>query len=140
MATAELASIYSGPIRRALENLQRQIGTGGGGALVVSGTWQGTSQPFPPNPADGEVWIIGTPVPTVAPPNPSGGAAQTGDIIAWNGAAWVNVGKATGPVGPAGPAGSVGAPGPQGPQGVPGAQGVKGDTGAAGSQGPPGEV
>ena len=70
------------------------------GSQTISGTWQGTATPFPPNPADGEKWIIGTPVPTVAPPNPQGGAATTGDVIQWTGKAWSNIGKTQGPPGP----------------------------------------
>jgi hypothetical protein len=84
------------------------------------------------------MWIIGTPVPTVAPPNPSGGAATTGDVIQWTGTAWINIGKTTGPEGPAGPTGPQGPAGATGPQGPTGATGAIGPQGPTGATGPPG--
>ena len=55
--------------------------------------------------------------------------ATPGDLLIYNGTAWVN---ATGPVGPTGPTGPTGPQGPMGPQGP---QGDTGPTGATGPQG-----
>lgn len=137
---AELRSINSGPIRRALENMQRQIGTGGGGLSEPSGTYAGTSTPLPVAKDEGETWIIGTPIPTLAPANPGGGAATAGDIMVWNGTKWVNMGKATGPTGATGPVGPTGATGPTGGTGSQGPQGTQGPTGSTGAAGAPGVV
>lgn len=123
--TTEMRSIYSGPIRRALENLERKVNSAGG-ASYISGTYSGTATPLPVAKAPGEQWIVGTPVPTAAPVNPAGGAATAGDIIEWTGSKWINVGKTQGATGPTGPAGPQGVPGPTG------------STGATGPTGPPG--
>jgi hypothetical protein len=160
MTAVESRSIYSGPIRRSFDKLQKQINALGGPS-VITGTYSGTATPLPVAKGPGEQWIVGTPVPTAAPVNPSGGAATAGDIIESSGSKWINIGKSQGPQGPVGPAGPTGpastVPGPAGPTGptgptgatgaastVPGPQGpqgVKGDTGntgATGSQGPQG--
>lgn len=69
--------------------------------------------------------------------------AQTGQVLQWNGQAWIPVNPA-GLQGPAGPQGPVGPTGPQGPQGTAGlagpigAQGPSGATGPAGAMGPAG--
>lgn len=117
--------------RRALFDLKRRIADISGiTSLNITGTYSGTSTPLPSG-AAGEMWVIGTPVPTAAPPGPSGPAAA-GDIIVYNGASWINIGHATGPNGPAGPPGSVGPPGPTGPPGTI-TDGDKGDITVAGS-------
>lgn len=50
--TAELRSIYSGPIRRALENLERKAAAGGGGGGGTDEVWIGTGTP----PGAQELW------------------------------------------------------------------------------------
>jgi hypothetical protein len=119
--TVELRSINSGPIRRALENLEQQIG--GTSSYVTKGVYAGTGTALPGNPAKDDLWIIGTPVPTLAPPRIGGGVAQPGDGMVWNGSAWVNTGPTQGPPGQQGP---MGLPGPQGPQGFDGVAGPPG--------------
>jgi hypothetical protein len=42
-----------------------------GFGISVKGTIAGTDTPFPPSPEIGDLWIIGDPVPAVAPPNAS---------------------------------------------------------------------
>jgi hypothetical protein len=107
--------------RRALFDLKRRItAVTGITTLNIVGTYSGTSTPLPTGAALGDMWVIGTPVPSAAPPGPSGPAAA-GDIIVFNGASWVNIGHATGPTGPPGP------PGPTGPTGGPGPPGTLAD-------------
>jgi len=143
---------HSDSARRADFDLRRLAAKAGvtGGIDQPSGVYSGTSTPLPVAKVEGESWVVGTPVPTAAPPNPNGGAAQAGDIIVWNGAHWVNIGKATGPTGPTGPAGPSGptgppganstVPGPVGPTGPPGTNGTNGTNGAPGAPGAPGVV
>jgi hypothetical protein len=105
-----------------------------GEGVVIMGTLTGASTPLPTSPDTGDMWLLGTPIPTAAP-NPAGGTKAAGDGIVWDGAAWTNVGPIRGPVGPAGP---TGAPGTTGSTGAKGDKGDKGDTGDAGPQGNPG--
>jgi hypothetical protein len=119
-SVAELRSINSGAIRRALENLQSQIGSD---PFVVKGIYAGTATALPTSPKVNDLWVIGTPVPSLAPARSGGGTAQAGDGMVWNGTAWVNTGPTQGPPGSLGPAGP---PGTQGPMGPPGAQGIPG--------------
>jgi hypothetical protein len=68
-------------------------------------------------------------------------AEDTGDLWAWNGSIWIDVGPIVGPQGPQGPQGvqgATGATGAQGPPGIQGPQGVAGDPGPAGVAGPQG--
>lgn len=60
-----------------------------------------------------------------------------GDVYAWDGSQWNNVGALEGPVGPTGPAGDAGPTGPTGPTGAAGTgdTGPTGPTGATGSAG-----
>jgi Collagen triple helix repeat (20 copies) len=115
-----------------------------GTGVTIQGTLSGVSTPLPPSPTAGDMWIIGSPVPTATPPREGGGAAQVGDGIVWSGTEWSNVGPIQGPTGPAGATGSQGPPGatgtqgPQGIQGPQGPQGAIGPPGTTGVQGPPG--
>ena len=108
---------------------------------MIKGTLSGTATPLPSSPTAGDMWILGTPVPTAAPNNPATGTKAAGDGIVWSGSAWTNVGPIRGPDGPTGPSGATGATGPAGPtgpQGDPGPGGATGAPGSAGSTGPAG--
>lgn len=102
--TTELRSIYSGPIRRALERLEKQANGDGGGTneVTIGG----------PAPTDtSELWVNGTPA-----------------IYAKISGTWTPVSGPQGPQGVQGPTGPQGATGPQGPQGVEGPQGPVGSS------------
>src|SRR4249920_169462 len=116
------------PERRALFDLKRRVAilTSTHGQLDIKGTYSGTSTPLPTAEV-GDMWVVGTPVPTAAPPGPTGAAATAGDVIIYNGTSWVNIGHASGPVGPAGPLGPQGPTGPAGPSGPSVSDGDKGD-------------
>ena len=61
-----------------------------------------------------------------------------GNLFAWNGSSWTDVGQIVGPQGPTGPQGIQGVKGDTGdtgPQGIQGIQGTQGDTGPQGPQG-----
>ena len=121
--------------RRAFFDLSKRISAveeGGGGGSTMGWDFKGTiptlgpptDAQVPPPHQDGDLWID-----------------SAGNGWAWNGTAWVNVGKVQGPTGPQGPQGiqgATGATGAQGPIGATGPQGVKGDTGATGATGPTG--
>ena len=111
-----------------------------GSGVTIKGTLSGAGTPLPASPAVGDMWLLGSPVPTAAPLNPPGtGAKNPGDGITWTGALpWVNVGPIQGPVGPQGPQGPTGATGTQGSAGTPGTPGATGAAGADGPQGPAG--
>lgn len=76
------------------------------------------------------VAIQGIPVAFATPPS-------AGQVLVYDGSAWV---AATGTTGPAGPQGVEGQTGPAGPMGPAGPAGPQGATGAAGPQGPQGAV
>lgn len=88
----------------------------------------GTVSTWPPsaNPADGDLWVLGDPVPSGSP---DGSKPGDGVIYESTTSEWINTGPLrgpTGPVGPAGPAGPQGLTGSQGPAGVDGVDGVDG--------------
>jgi len=107
--------------RRALFNLRRKIGEGGGSLGSIVGS-----------------------IPTPGPPTNPGN--EIGDIIVdsdgngwvWNGSNWDPIGPIQGVAGPPGPQGPTGQTGPVGPVGPVGPAGPTGATGATGPQGPRG--
>jgi hypothetical protein len=120
--------------RRAFFDLHKRItAVEDGGGSTMGWDFQGTiptlgpptNVQVPPPHDDGDLWID-----------------SAGNGWAWNGTAWVNVGKVQGPPGPQGPQGTQGATGATGAQGPIGPTGPKGDTGATGAAstvpGPPG--
>jgi len=78
-----------------------------GSGVTIKGTLAGAATPLPTGATSGDMYILGSPVPTAAP-NGSGGTKAEGDGIVWNGAAWTNVGPIRGPQGPQGNAGAAG--------------------------------
>lgn len=78
-----------------------------GSGVTIQGTLDGGT--FPPSGphADGDMYIIGNPIPAGSP-----AGSATGDGVVYNGGAWTNVGPITGPQGP------QGAVGPAGPSAV----------------------
>ena len=107
-----------------------------GSGVAIKGTLSGTGTALPSSPVAGDMWILGTPVPTAAPPRPGPVPAEAGDGIVWSGTVWNNVGPIRGPEGPQGVAGPQGVQGPEGPEGDPGPQGIQG---TQGTQGPAGQ-
>ena len=77
-----------------------------GAGVTIKGTLTGAATALPTSPATGDMYILGTPVPTAAP-NPSTGTKSEGDGIVWEGGSWKNVGPIRGPAGPAGHAGTA---------------------------------
>ena len=69
-----------------------------GSGVSIKGTLSGAATPLPVGPVSGDMWILGTPVPTAAP-SPAVGVKSDGDGIVWNGTAWANVGPIKGPQG-----------------------------------------
>jgi len=100
----------SGTASAAVLNFTLQKGDKGdaGSGVTIKGTLTGAATALPSSPSAGDMYILGSPVPTAAP-NGAGGTKSEGDGIVWNGTAWTNVGPIRGP------------------------QGVKGDTGATGT-------
>jgi len=105
-----------------------------GAAAVIRGII--TAWPPASSPALGDLWILGTTIPSGTP-----SAGATGDGFLYVGGStsntmqangWLDIGQLRGPVGPAGAAGVAGAQGPTGSQGIPGLQGVAGSQGPAG--------
>lgn len=92
-----------------------------GASWVNVGQMRGVPGPAGPvGPAGPSINLKGS-VPTSADlpttgnqPNDGWIATDTGDLWIWNGSAWENVGKITGPQGPAGPTGATGAQGANG--------------------------
>ena len=83
---------------------QGQAGSG----VTIKGTLSGLATPLPTTPATGDMYILGTPVPTAAPNNTGTGTKADGDGITWTGTAWVNVGPIKGPKGDTGSTGANG--------------------------------
>jgi len=77
-----------------------------GSGVTIKGTLAGTSTPLPSSPTAGDMWLLGSPVPTAAPSGASG--KNEGDGIVWSGTAWTNVGPIRGPQGATGPQGVTG--------------------------------
>ena len=105
-----------------------------GAAAVIKGVI--TTWPPASSPSLGDLWILGTTIPSGTP-----SAGATGDGFLYVGGSttstlqangWLDIGQLRGP---AGPQGATGATGAQGPTGAAGAQGIQG---VAGSQGPAG--
>lgn len=69
-----------------------------GSGVTIKGTLTGTATALPAGPANGDMYILGNPVPTAAPASASG-PAQEGDGIVWQGSSWANVGPIRGPQG-----------------------------------------
>jgi hypothetical protein len=113
-------------------------GAPGSGGITVAGVLDGASTPLPSSAEVGELWVLGSPVPTAAPDRADDTAAQEFDGIVWTAESiWLNVGPIQGPAGSdgtdgaTGPAGATGATGPAGATGPQGAQGPQGPSGAA---------
>ena len=105
-----------------------------GAAAVIRGII--TTWPPAASPALGDLWILGTTIPSGTP-----SAGATGDGFLYVGGStantmqangWLDIGQLRGPVGPAGAKGDTGAQGPTGPAGIQGNQGVAGSQGPAG--------
>jgi hypothetical protein len=95
---------------------QGEPGKDGSGVTI-----QGTATTWPPaaSPAQGDMYLLGDPVPAGAP-----AGSQPGDGVVWTGTAWQNVGSIRGPKGDKGDAGTDGSPGVDGAPGAPGADGT----------------
>jgi hypothetical protein len=78
-----------------------------GSGVTIKGTLAGTATALPAAPAAGDMYILGTPVPTAAP-NPATGVKADGDGVTWTGTAWTNVGPIKGPKGDTGNTGNPG--------------------------------
>jgi hypothetical protein len=78
-----------------------------GSGVTIKGTLSGAATALPTGAAAGDMYILGSPIPTAAP-NGSGGTKAEGDGIVWGGTSWANVGPIRGPAGPQGHAGAAG--------------------------------
>ena len=74
-----------------------------GSGVVIKGTIDGGTWPPGGTHADGDMWLIGDPVPTGAP-----AGAVTGHGVVYNGGTWTDVGPIQGPQGPQGIQGPAG--------------------------------
>lgn len=85
--------------------VQRQIyGAAEGGDYVrgsaqFKGTLSGAGAALPSSPVPGDMWLLGTPVPTAAP-NPPTGVKAAGNVIRWD-TSWTNLGTIVQTVGTA---------------------------------------
>jgi len=98
----------SGSSSAAVFNFVLQKGDKGdsGSGVTIKGTLQGAATPLPTSPVAGDMYIIGTPVPTaVTALVPS---AIAGDGLVWSGTAWTDVGPVRGPQGATGNTGNAG--------------------------------
>jgi hypothetical protein len=78
-----------------------------GSGVTIKGTLQGSATPLPVGPVAGDMYIIGSPVPTsVTAAVPT---AIAGDGLVWSGTAWTDVGPIRGPQGLTGNNGADGA-------------------------------
>jgi hypothetical protein len=77
-----------------------------GSGVTIKGTLEGAATPLPVGPVAGDMYIVGTPVPTavsaVAP------TIIPGDGLVWSGSAWQDVGPIRGPQGVKGDQGNAG--------------------------------
>lgn len=78
-----------------------------GSGVTIKGTLVGAATPLPTSPAVGDMYILGTPLPTAAP-SPAVGVKADGDGITWTGTSWTNVGQIRGPKGDTGNTGTTG--------------------------------
>jgi hypothetical protein len=107
-AGAAPAVTNSGSSTAAVLNFVLQKGDKGdaGSGVTIKGTLEGAATPLPVGPVAGDMFIIGTPVPTavsaVAP------TIIPGDGLVWSGSAWQDVGPIRGPQGPKGDQGNAG--------------------------------
>jgi len=69
------------------------------GSTQLKGTLSGAATALPSGPVEGDMWLVGSPVPTAIPtytppgtPPPPSRPAAVGDVIRRQGAAWVNIG------------------------------------------------
>lgn len=91
--------------RRPAFQVQREIyGTAPGGDYVrgsaqFKGVLSGAGTALPSSPVTGDMWLLGTPVPTAAP-NPTVGVKAAGNVIRWD-VSWKNLGSITQTVGTA---------------------------------------
>lgn len=113
---AKSASIWTGSEWVSLvgpKGDQGEAGKDGSGVTI-----QGTATSWPPSatPAQGDMYLLGDPVPAGAPVG-----AQPGDGVVWTGTAWTNVGAIRGPKGDKGDNGADGATGVDGAAGADGA-------------------
>ncbi len=102
------AVVNGGTSSAAVLNFTLQKGDKGdaGSGVTIKGTLQGTATPLPTTPVAGEMFIIGTPVPTaVTALVPT---AIAGDGLVWSGTAWTDVGPVRGPQGLKGDTGTTG--------------------------------
>jgi len=74
-----------------------------GSGVAIIGSIEETDPP-PVDPSTGDMWVLGDPVPSWAPPSATG-PAQPGDGIVWDGDEWINTGQIQGPSGPPGESG-----------------------------------
>ena len=78
-----------------------------GSGVTIKGTLAGAATPLPVGPVAGDMYIVGTPVPTAVTALVP--AAVAGDGLVWSGTAWTDVGPVRGPQGVQGNAGTNGA-------------------------------
>jgi hypothetical protein len=79
-----------------------------GSGVTIKGTLAGAATALPGGAAAGDMYILGSPLPTAAP-NPATGVKAEGDGIVSNGSGgWTNVGPIRGPQGPTGNTGNAG--------------------------------
>jgi hypothetical protein len=78
-----------------------------GSGVTIKGTLAGAATPLPVGATSGDMYILGTPIPTAAP-SPAVGVKSDGDGIVFNGATWTNVGPIKGPKGDQGNTGPNG--------------------------------
>lgn len=117
-ATVQVGTVISGPApavtnsgssSAAVLNFTLQKGDKGdaGSGVTIKGTLEGAATPLPTGNVAGDMYIVGSPVPTAV--TAAVPTAVAGDGLVWSGSAWTDVGPIRGP------------------------QGVKGDTGATGT-------
>jgi hypothetical protein len=120
------AVVNSGTSSAAVLNFTLQKGDKGdpGSGVTIKGTLAGAGTALPASPSNGDMYIVGTPVPTaISTLFPT---VAAGDGLVWTGTAWTDVGPVRGPQGLQG---STGATGTSATVSV-----VSTTTGAAGSQ------
>jgi hypothetical protein len=107
-AGAAPAVTNSGSSSAAVLNFVLQKGDKGdaGSGVTIKDTLAGAATPLPVGPAAGDMYIVGTPVPTaVSALVPT---AIAGDGLVWSGSAWQDVGPIRGPQGVKGDQGNAG--------------------------------